>query len=126
MRPIFRIGFSALIAYCGTIDTFRKRKSFIAESSPIGQVDAVERDRSLHVLHAAVEPDQALAERRLPAARLSGEAHDLPVGDREGHAVERLHVALQRAVVDAEVVDGEGHVRRSLGLKTSSSPTFIT
>ena len=41
-------------------------------------------------------------------------------------AVERADVALQGAVVDAQVVDGEGHVRLSLGLKTSSSPTFIT
>ena len=30
MRPILRIGLSALIAYCGTIETSWKRNSFIA------------------------------------------------------------------------------------------------
>ena len=40
--------------------------------------------------------------------------------------VERLHVSAERPVVDAEVVDPEAHVSRSLGLKISSRPTFIT
>ena len=34
--PIFRVGLRALIAYCGTIETFRKRNSFIALLSSIG------------------------------------------------------------------------------------------
>ena len=34
--PIFRVGFSALIAYCGTIDTVLKRKAYIASASQIG------------------------------------------------------------------------------------------
>ena len=34
--PIFRVGLSALIAYCGTIDTVRKRKAFIAFVSQTG------------------------------------------------------------------------------------------
>ena len=117
---------SALIAYWGMIETSRKRNAFIASSSASGSFVAVELDRALDHAHPPVEPDQALAERRLAAARLAGDAHDLAVGDGEADAVERADVALQGAVVDAQVVDGEGHVRRSLGLKTSSSPTFIT
>jgi hypothetical protein len=34
--PILRVGFIALIAYCGTIDTSENRKAFIASVSPIG------------------------------------------------------------------------------------------
>src|SRR5262249_20387591 len=78
------------------------------------------------VAHARVHPDQALAERRLARARLAREPHDLAVRDLERRAVDRLHVAAQRAVVDGQVVDGEAHFTLSLGLKTSSSPTFIT
>ena len=91
-----------------------------------GQRLSLERDRAAHVLHAALEPDEALPERGLPASRLAREPHDLPVGDREADAVERLHVAAQGAVVDTQVVDDQAHVRLSFGLKTSSSPTFIT
>src|SRR5262249_21367945 len=83
-----------------------------------------ERDTSLDVAHSPVEPDQALAQRRLPAARLARDAHDLAVRDREGDAVERVHVTRQRAVVDAEVVDREAHLSRNRGLKTSSRPTM--
>ena len=126
MRPIFRIGFMALIAYCGTIDTSRKRKSFMAPSSASGSSTPSSVHGSLDDAHPPVEPDQALAERRLAAAGLARETHDLAVCDGEGDAVERLDVALEGAVVDAQVVDREAHVRRSLGLKTSSSPTFIT
>ena len=90
------------------------------------QLDSVEPHRPLDDAHPPVEPDQALAERRLAAAGLTRETHDLAVRDGEGDAVERTDVAAQGAVVDAQVVDREGHVRRSLGLKTSSRPTFIT
>ena len=57
------------------------------------QLRAVEHDTALDVAHAPVEPDEALPERRLAAAGLAGEPHDLAVRDREGDAVERLHVA---------------------------------
>ena len=67
--------------------------AFIALSFADRELDAVEHDAAVDVAHAAVEPDQALAERRLAAARLAGEPHDLAVGDRERDAVERLHVA---------------------------------
>ncbi len=53
------------------------------------QLDAVELHRPFHDVHAPVEPDEALAERRLAAARLAGETHDLAVGDGERDAVER-------------------------------------
>ena len=36
MRPILRVGLSALIEYCGTSETRLKRKAFIASSSQIG------------------------------------------------------------------------------------------
>ena len=36
MPPTLRMGLSALIAYCGTIETCRKRNRFIASSSQIG------------------------------------------------------------------------------------------
>ena len=90
------------------------------------QLLAVEVHRPLDHAHPPVEPDQALAQRGLATARLAREAHDLAVGDREGDPVEGANVAAEGAVVDAEVVDREAHVRRSLGLKTSSRPTFIT
>ncbi len=126
MRPIFRIGFMALIAYCGTIDTLRYRNSIHRAVVRERQLDPVEMNRPPFYAHPSVEPDQALAERRLAASGLAGEAHDLAVGNGEGDTVERLDVALEGAVVDAQVVDCEGHVLRSLGLKTSSRPTFIT
>ena len=90
------------------------------------QLRPVELDAAPDVLHAAVEADEALAERRLAAAGLAREPDDLAVRDREGDAVDGLHVAVQRAVVHAQVVDAQAHVRRSLGLKTSSRPTFMT
>ncbi len=34
--PILRVGFIALIEYCGMIDTSLKRRAFMARSSPIG------------------------------------------------------------------------------------------
>ena len=90
------------------------------------QLDPVEDDLPADMAHAALQPDQALSQGRLAAARLTREPHDLAVGDRERDAVERLHVTAERAVVDLEIVDFEAHVSRSFGLKTSSSPTFIT
>jgi len=45
---------------------------------------------------------RAVAERRLAAARLSGEAHDLAVDSMaKGDAVDGDHVATQRAVAKA-------------------------
>jgi hypothetical protein len=90
------------------------------------QRDAVEHDAAADETHAPVEPDQALAEGGLAAAGLAGQAHDLAVRDGEAHVVERLHVAAQRPVVDTQIRDRERHRSRSLGLKTSSRPTFIT
>ena len=126
MRPTFRVGLSALIAYCGTIETSLKRNWFISCVSQTGSVARVELDGAADVAHAPVEADQALAERRLAAARLARQAHDLAVGDLERDVVERPHVAGQRAVVHLQAVDAQAHIDLSFGLKTSSSPTFIT
>ena len=83
IRPILRIGLSALIAYCGTIETSRKRNAFIALSSASGSSTPSSSTVPSTHAHPPVEPDQALAERRLAAARLAGDAHDLAVGDGE-------------------------------------------
>ena len=123
--PTLRVGLRALIAYCGTSETSLKRCLFIARVSSSGSPRGRARPRRSTRRMRAVHPDQALAERRLAAARLACEAHDLAVGDLEADAVERLHVAAERAVVDAEVVDLNAHVRRSFGLKTSSRPTLM-
>ena len=48
-------------------------------------------------------PDQAVAQGRLAAARLAGQAHDLAVGDLERHPVEGLDVAGEGPVVDPQV-----------------------
>ena len=109
MSPILRVGLSALIAYCGTIETVRNRKSFIASVSQIGSSVPSSVDVAADVAHARVEADQALPERRLAAAGLAGEPHDLAVRERERDAVERLHVAGERAVVDPQVVDEQAH-----------------
>ena len=45
------------------------------------------------VTHAAVEADEAVAQGRLPAAGLAGEARDLAVRDLEGDAVEGVDIA---------------------------------
>jgi hypothetical protein len=93
-----------------------------------GQLLAVQLDGAADVAHAAVQADQALAEGGLAAAGLPHQPHDLAVGDGEGDVVQRLHVAAQRPVPDLEVVDAEAHrahISRSLGLKTSSRPTFM-
>ena len=90
------------------------------------QLGPVERDGAVDVAHPPVEADEALRERRLPAARLARQAGDLAVADREGDTVDRSHVAVERPVADLQVLDREAHVRRSLGLKISSRPTFVT
>ena len=125
-RPIFRVGLSALRAYCGMSETSRKRKRFIPASSSIGSSAPSSSTRPPTWLHPAVEADEALRERRLAAAGLAGEPGDLAVRDRERDAVDGVHVAVQRPVVHAQVVDAQAHVRRSLGLKISSRPTFVT
>jgi hypothetical protein len=96
------------MAYCGMIEL---RGGGVHRASPDGQLDAVEDHPARDVLHPPVDPDQAVAERRLAAARLAGQAHDLAVGDLEGDPVERLDVARQGPVVDPEVGDLEAHLR---------------
>jgi hypothetical protein len=76
---------------------------------PDRQLPAVELHPPLDVAHAAVEADEALGERRLAAAGLAGEPHDLAVRDAERDPVERLAVALQGPVVHAQVLDRDGH-----------------
>src|SRR5918993_1505522 len=95
---------------------------------PDGQLLAVQLDRPADVAHAAVQPDQALAQGRLAAAGLAGQPDQLAVANGEADPVQGLHVAAQGPVPDLEVVDLEGHRAhsfRSLGLKTSSRPTFM-
>ncbi len=89
---------------------------------------SVELDRAADVLHATREVHEAVPEARLPAPGLAGDAHDLAVRDREGDVVDRANVAAHGAVVHLQVGDVEAHpyMLRSRGLKTSSSPTFIT
>jgi hypothetical protein len=101
---------SALIAYCGTSD-LAKAEGLHPPVVPDRQLGAVDLHATLDVLHAAVETDKAAPEGRLSAARLAGESHDLAVADREGDAVERLHVATEAPVVDLEAVDGDAHLR---------------
>ena len=93
MRPTFRVGLSALMAYWGMIETSRKRKWFMARLSEIGSGLSVELHRPAGHLHPPFHEDQAVAQRRLAATGLAGQAHDLAVGDEETDAVHRLYVA---------------------------------
>jgi hypothetical protein len=100
---------SALIAYWDDRDLLVPER---VHRAVIGQRQhaPVERDGAAHVAHAAVQPDQALAERRLAAAGLAREPHDLAVVDFERDAVERPDVAAERAVVHGQVIDAEAHL----------------
>jgi hypothetical protein len=81
-----------------------------ADVVPDRELATVQLDVAVHVPHARVHADQALAERRLAAPRLPGQTHDLAVGDLERRTVDGLHVAAQRLVVDGQVLDAEAHV----------------
>ena len=110
MRPILRVGFSALMAYWGTTEMAWKRCRSMASLSADGQLRAVQLDAAAHVAHAAVEADEAVAEGRLAAARFAGQAHDLAVGDVEADAVEGVDVPGEGGVVDPQVPDLQRHV----------------
>ena len=125
-RPIFRVGLSALSAYCGISETSPKRKAVHRRVVRDRQLGAVEHDAPGDMAHPPVETDEALGERRLAAAGLARQPGDLAVRDLEGDAVDRLHVAVERPIADLQVLDRKAHVRRSLGLKISSRPTFVT
>ena len=104
--PILRVGVSALIAYCGTSETSVIRYGRIARLSAIGSSCPSSSTLPPRCLHPGVQVDQAVAERGLAAARLAGQAHDLPVGDGEADVVDRAVTSPARAAVgDREVLD---------------------
>ncbi len=75
-----------------------------AAARQVRDVGAVEPDRPVRRL---VEPVDAVADRRLPAARLADEAEHLPWSDRERHAVDRVDdaAAAGHSLADREVLD---------------------
>lgn len=77
------------------------------------QFVAVQRHGAAHVPHPAVEADEGLAQGGLAAAGLARQAQDLAVRQVEADAVQGPDLATQRAVVDPQIVDGQGHVVRT-------------
>ena len=71
------------MAYCGHDRDLVEAEAVHGLAVIDGQLRAVEHDAAADVAHAAVEADEAVAQRGLAAARLAGEAHDLAVGDLE-------------------------------------------
>ena len=95
---------------------------------PDGELLAVQLDAAADVAHAAVQADQALAEGRLAAAGLAGQPDQLAVGHPEADPVRAWtsprRVRYQTLRLSTRRLTAV-HISRSLGLKTSSRPTFM-